>query len=45
MSDGVALGDVLQAKVDEAERHEPALELVGASVLVAIEESAELANS
>lgn len=45
MSDGVALGDVLQAKVDEAERGEPGLELVGASVLIAAEESAELTNS
>jgi segregation and condensation protein B len=44
MSDGVALGDMLQAKVDEAERTEPELELVGASVLMAAEESGELAN-
>ena len=34
-SDGVALGDMLQSKVDEAERAEPALALVGASVLIA----------
>jgi segregation and condensation protein B len=45
MSDGVVLGDVLQAKVDEAERRTPALELVGASVLIAVDESGELANS
>ncbi len=45
MSDGVALGDVLQAKIDEAEHDEPAFELVGASVLVAADDSAELANS
>ncbi len=44
-SDGVALGDILQAKVDEAERAEPTLELVGASVLLAAEGSGELANS
>ena len=43
-SDGVALGDVLRATVDEAERGEPGLELVGASVLFAAEASAELAN-
>ncbi|MCO5222558.1 MAG: SMC-Scp complex subunit ScpB [Thermomicrobiales bacterium] len=43
-SDGVALSDVLQAKVDEAEREAPGLELVGASVLVAADDSAELAN-
>lgn len=45
MSDGVALGDVLQAKVDEAERGDPTLELVGASVLMAIDDSGELANA
>lgn len=45
MNDGVALGDVLQAKVDEAERDGPSLELVGASVLIAAEESGELANA
>lgn len=44
-SDGVALGDVLQAKIDEAEQTEPALELVGASVLAASDESGELADS
>jgi len=44
-SDGVALGDVLQAKIDEAEQTEPALELVGASVLTASEPSGELADS
>ncbi len=44
-SDGVALGDVLQAKVEEAERAEPGLELVGASVLIAVDDSAELSNS
>ncbi len=44
-SDGVALGDVLQAKVEEAERAEPGLELVGASVLISVDESAELPNS
>jgi segregation and condensation protein B len=44
-SDGVALGDVLQAKVDEAEQAAPGLELVGASVLMAAEASGELANS
>jgi segregation and condensation protein B len=43
-SDGVALGDVLRATVDEAERGAPGLELVGASVLFAAEASAELAN-
>ncbi len=43
-SDGVALGDVLQAKVEEAERSAPELELVGASVLISADESAELAN-
>lgn len=45
MSDGIALGDVLQAKIDEAEQNEPAFELVGASVLVAADESGELANT
>jgi segregation and condensation protein B len=45
MSDGVVLGDVLQAKVDEAERVEPGFELVGASVLIAADESGELANA
>ena len=45
VSDGVALGDVLQAKIEEAERAEPAFELIGASVLVAAEESGELANT
>lgn len=45
MSDGVALGDVLQAKVDESERGEPGLELVGVSVLIAAGESGELANA
>ncbi len=44
-SDGVALGDVLQAKVEEAERAEPGLELVGASVLISVDDSAELSNS
>jgi segregation and condensation protein B len=44
-SEGVALGDVLQAKVDEAERVEPALKLVGASVLIAVDNSGELANA
>lgn len=44
-SDGVALGDVLQAKIDAAEQTEPALELVGASVLAASDESGELADS
>jgi segregation and condensation protein B len=44
MSGGVALGDVLQAKIDEAEQLEPVFELVGASVLVAAEDSAELSN-
>jgi segregation and condensation protein B len=44
-SDGVALGDVLQAKIDEAEQSEPPFELIGASVLAAVDESAELANS
>lgn len=43
-SDGVALGDILEAKVAEAERDEPALELVGTSVLMAVNESGELAN-
>ena len=43
-SDGVPLGDVLQAKVEEAERAEPGLELVGASVLISVADSAELAN-
>jgi segregation and condensation protein B len=43
-SEGVALGDILQAKVEEAERAEPGLELVGASVLMAVEDSGELAN-
>jgi segregation and condensation protein B len=45
VSDGVALSDVLQAKVDEAVRQEPALELVGASVLVAVDESGEFADT
>lgn len=45
VSDGVALGDVLQAKIDEAEHAEPPFELVGASVLVAVDESGELANT
>lgn len=45
ISDGISLGDVLQAKVDEAERHEPGFELIGASVLMAANESGELANS
>lgn len=44
-SDGVPLADVLQAKVDEAERVEPEFELMGASVLIAAEKSGELANS
>ncbi len=44
-SDGIALGDVLQEKIDEAEQTVPALELVGASVLRASEESGELADS
>lgn len=44
LSDGVALGDILEAKVAEAERDEPALELVGTSVLMAVDESRELAN-
>jgi segregation and condensation protein B len=44
-SDGVALGDVLQAKIDEAEQTEAPFELIGASVLAAADESAELANS
>lgn len=44
-SDGVALGDILQAKVAEAERLEPELELVGASVMMVTEDSGELANS
>ncbi len=44
MSDGVALGDMLQAKVNEAERAGPELELVGASVLMVADESGELAN-
>jgi segregation and condensation protein B len=44
-SDGVALGDVLQAKIDEAEQAEPPLELVGASVLAVVDDSGELANS
>ncbi|HET9661599.1 MAG TPA: SMC-Scp complex subunit ScpB [Thermomicrobiales bacterium] len=44
-SDGVALGDVLQAKIDEAEQAEPKFELIGASVLVAADDSGELANS
>ncbi len=43
-TDGVALGDVLQAKVDEAERVEPRLELLGASVLISADESGELSN-
>lgn len=45
MSDGVALGDVLQAKIDEAEQADPPFELIGASILAAVEESGELANS
>lgn len=45
MSDGIPLGDILQAQVEEAERSIPALELVGASVLMAAEESGELANA
>jgi segregation and condensation protein B len=44
-SDGVALGDVLQAKVDEAEQAAAPFELVGTSVLVTVEDSGELANS
>ena len=44
-TDGVPLGDVLQAKIEEAEQREPVLELVGASVLVAAGESGELADS
>ena len=43
-SDGVALGDVLQAKVDEAEQVAAPFELVGTSVLVTIDDSGELAN-
>ncbi len=43
-SGGVALGDVLQAKIDEAEQLEPMFELVGASVLVAVDDSSELSN-
>lgn len=42
-SEGVALGDILQAKVEAAEREAPGFELVGASVLIAAEESGELA--
>lgn len=45
MTDGVALGDVLQAKIEEAERSEPGLELAGSSILVAAGESGELTNS
>jgi segregation and condensation protein B len=45
MSDGIALGDVLQAKIDEAEHAEPSFELIGASVLIAADDSGELANS
>ncbi len=44
-ADGVALGDVLHAKIEEADRTGPALELVGSSVLTATEGSGELANA
>ena len=42
---GVALGDVLQAKIEEAEQERPGLELVGAAVVAAAGDSAELADS
>ena len=44
-SDGVALGDVLQSKIDEAEQAAAPFELVGTSVLVTADDSGELANS
>lgn len=43
-ADGVALGDMLQTIVEEADRADPTLELVGASVLSIAEDSAEFAN-
>lgn len=45
VSDGVALGDILQTKIDAADRSDPALELIGASVLVAEPDSGELADA
>lgn len=44
-SDGIHLGDVLQAKVDEAEQVEPELQLVGASLLMRADGSGEFADS
>ena len=44
-SDGVALGDILQERVEEAERGAPGLELVGASLLLAVESSGELSDA
>lgn len=45
MTDGIALGDVLQAKIDEAEQTEPGLEMVGTAVLSVANDSGELTDS